>query len=425
MRWLAALRREHAEGGLDHRAMSLVYTSLLALAPLLAVSFSVLKSFGVHNQLQPLLLEFLSPLGEKGAEIASMIIGFVESIGVGVLGVVGFAMLFYTVVSLIGKIEDNFNHIWRVSRSRSWVRRFSDYLSVILVGPVLVFSAIGIMASTASNEWVQRIVAIQPFGWLYYVLGLSLPYLFIVAAFTFVYLFIPNTRVRFSAAAVAGLAAGMTWKLVGSLFASFVADSASYSAIYSSFAAVILFMIWLYVSWLILLLGGAIAFHLQYPRYLSYTSRRPRLSVRCIEQLGLWLMVRVGMHHVHGEPALGLHELADAANLPWESVADVITSLVRGRLLISSSGDGGVYQLARDTDAIPIAEILEAVRASGDVDALSLPAAAGPSHSIEALEVVIRGTSPAIPKDIRLRDLLLNPCPAVAVRAEPDDQLPA
>ena len=372
-RWIAALRREYDEGGLALRATSLVYTSLLSLAPLLAVSFSVLKAFGVHNQLEPLLLELLEPLGDKAPEITKTIIGFVESIGVGVLGVLGVATLFYTVISLLEKIEATFNHIWRVATPRSFARRFSDYLSVILVGPVLVFSAVGLMASTAQHEWVQRILAIEPFGTLYLLITKTLlPYLFIATAFTFVYVFIPNTRVRWTAAVGGGLVAGVTWKLVGSLFASFVSNSASYSAIYSSFAAIILFMLWLYVSWLILLVGGAIAFHIQYPRYLRYGSRHPRLSIRCIEQLALELMYLIGLRHYRGEPALNLHALADTVNLPWESVGSILTVLQRKQLLVVTDGENGTYQLARDTDAIQFNDILSAIRSAGDVDTLPL-----------------------------------------------------
>jgi membrane protein len=411
LRWLAALRREYSEGGLDHRAMSLVYTSLLALAPLLAVSFSVLKSFGVHNQLEPFLLEFLAPLGEKAPEVTATIIGFVESISVGVLGVVGFATLFYTVVSLIGKIEDNFNHIWRVSKARSFARRFSDYLSVILVGPVLVFSAFGIMASTANAGWVRSLIAIQPFGLLYYAVSVALPYLFIIAAFTFVYVFIPNARVRWTAAFTGGALAGLTWKLVGSLFASFVADSASYSAIYSSFAAVILFMLWLYISWLILLLGGAISFHVQYPRYLNYASRRPRLSVRCLEELGLGLMYLIGLRHYRGEASLTLHDLADAVNLPWESVADTLAVLESRRLLVVTNGNSRSYQLARDTDAIRLHEIVVAVRAAGDVDALPLTGLPRENSTLTRLEGSLDQAATTALDDLTLRDILSDQQP--------------
>lgn len=185
------------EGGLDYRAMSLVYTTLLSLAPLLAVSFSVLTAFGVHNQMEPVLLELVAPLGRQGAEIVDRIIGFVSNIKVGVLGFVGFATLFYTVLSLLQKIEESFNHVWRVKRLRSFQRRFSDYLSVLLVGPVLVFSALGLIASMANTEIAQTIIGREPFGTLYYLLGLILPYLLIVGAFTFAYRFIPNTHVNF------------------------------------------------------------------------------------------------------------------------------------------------------------------------------------------------------------------------------------
>lgn len=368
--WLSALRREYDEGGLALHATSLVYTSLLSLAPLLAVSFSVLKAFGVHNQLEPFLLEVLSPLGEKSGEITGTIIGFVESISVGVLGVLGFLTLFYTVVSLLEKIESTFNHIWRVAKPRSLARRFSDFLSVVLLGPVLVFSAVGIMASTTHSDWAQRILALEPFGMLYALIGKALPYLFIVLAFAFVYTFIPNTRVRWSAALGGGAVAGLIWKLVGSAFASFVSNSASYSAIYSSFAAMILFMLWLYVSWLILLLGGAIAFHLQYPRYLNYSSRHPRLSIISLEQLALTLMYLIGMRHYRGEDALTLHQLADAVNLPWEAVGNLLDTLQQHHLLVATNGDDAAYQLARDTDAIYVRDIVHAIRSTGDVRTL-------------------------------------------------------
>ena len=138
LRLLAVSSRDFSEGLINLRAMSLVYTTLLSLVPLLAVSFSVLKGFGVHNQIEPLLLNFLAPLGPKGGEIAASIIGFVENLNVKVLGAVGLAVLLYTVFSLIQKIEDAFNDIWRVRRQRSLARKISDYMSVLLIGPVLI-----------------------------------------------------------------------------------------------------------------------------------------------------------------------------------------------------------------------------------------------------------------------------------------------
>jgi len=141
------LVRDLVDGQLTLRAMSLVYTTLLSIVPLLALSFSVLKAFGVHNQIQPMLLRFLEPLGENGAEIAHNIIEFIQRMNVGVLGAVGLVLLLYTAISLMQKIEESLNYIWHVHRPRPLADRFSRYLSVLLVGPILVFSALGITAT--------------------------------------------------------------------------------------------------------------------------------------------------------------------------------------------------------------------------------------------------------------------------------------
>ncbi|MDH5573745.1 MAG: YihY family inner membrane protein, partial [Gammaproteobacteria bacterium] len=194
------LIHELSSGMLNLRAMSLVYTTLLSLVPLIAVSFSVLKGFGVHNQVEPLLQNFVAPLGPSSAEIVDKILQFVENMKVGVLGSLGLALLLYTVISLIQKIESAFNSVWHTDGKRSLARRFSDYLSVLMIGPVLVFSAIGVTATIMNHSIVQTIIEIEPFGSLIFLLGKLLPYLFVIAAFTFIYMFVPNTRVNFKSA---------------------------------------------------------------------------------------------------------------------------------------------------------------------------------------------------------------------------------
>jgi membrane protein len=367
-----ALRREYEEDGLNLRAMSLVYISLLSLAPLLAVSFSILKGFGVHNQVESLLLEFLAPLGDKAPELTANIILFVENIQVGVLGFVGFLMLFYTSVSLLAQIEDCFNHIWRVTKPRSLYRRFTDYLSLILIGPVLLFSALGIMASMGNSAFVQRLIMLEPFGTAYYVIGLILPYLLIIALFSFAYTFIPNAKVRLKPALIGGVCAGLVWKITGSLFAQFLANSAQYSAIYSGFAVILLSMIWFYISWLILLLGSVVSFHVQYPSYLHYAKRRPHLSSQCQEKLAIQLMTLIAQQHIKGGAAWTLKTLSDAANLPWEAVSEILVRLKQSDLLLMLEDDAG-YVLAHDTDKILLTDILQAIRSAGDQPDISVP----------------------------------------------------
>ena len=195
LRILVVVARDIADGQLNLRAMSLVYTTLLSLVPLLAVSFSVLKAFGVHNQIEPFLEQFLEPLGPKGTEITTQVIQFVENIRVGVLGALGLALLFYTVVSLIQKIERAFNFTWRVKQERPVAQRVSGYLTVILVGPVLVFTALGVTGTVMSTAFIQQVAAIEPFGTVIELATRLVPYLLIIAAFLFIYIFIPNTRV--------------------------------------------------------------------------------------------------------------------------------------------------------------------------------------------------------------------------------------
>ena len=166
------------------QAMALAFKTLLSLAPLLAVVFSLLKAFGVHNRMEPALLEALAPLGERGQEITAHLIGFVNKMSAGALGSVGLVTLFITVLSLMGTIEEAFNHIWRVKAPRKLARRFSDYLSAILVGPVLIFAAVTITATLQNNAIVQALLSLQALGVMILALLRLVPYLTLWGAFT-------------------------------------------------------------------------------------------------------------------------------------------------------------------------------------------------------------------------------------------------
>ena len=143
--------------------------------------------------MEPFLFQFFRPMGPQGVEIAEQILGFVDNMKVGVLGSVGLALLVYTVVSLVQKIERSFNMIWRVPDMRSMAQRFSNYLSVIMVGPLLMVSAIGISATIFSSAFVQALMEIEPLGSMIVFATRFTPFMLVVGAFTFVYVFIPNT----------------------------------------------------------------------------------------------------------------------------------------------------------------------------------------------------------------------------------------
>ena len=367
---LVVVGRDLLGGMLTLRAMSLVYTTLLSLVPLLAVSISVLKGFGVHDQLEPSLVNLLAPLGEKAEEISARIVGFVDNMDVGVLGALGLSFLLFTAISLIYKIESSFNYTWRLSGGRSLTQRFSDYLSVIMVGPVLVFSAFGITASLSSHHVVTALSALPYMTDLMWLLGKLLPYALVILAFTFVYILVPNTYVKPKSAFIGAVFAGFLWQNSGIFFTSFVGGSTQYTAIYSGLAVLIVFMIWLYLSWLILLIGASISFYHQNPEYLRWHNSRVELSGHSRETIALQLMLSIARAHwLAGPEGARLPALARQLRLPENLVSGILDSLQSARLISPAADPLDCFLPARAVDQIKVSEVLEAVRmsSSGEV----------------------------------------------------------
>ena len=360
-----ALTRDVLSGQLTLHAMSLVYTTLLSIVPLLALSFSVLKALGVHERMEPFLYQFFEPMGPQGIEVAETILGFVDNMKVGVLGSVGLALLVYTVISLLQKIERSFNMIWRVPGLRSMGQRFSNYLSVIMVGPLLMVSAVGITATIFSSSMVQSLIAIEPFGSLILIVSRLTPFLLVVGAFTFVYIFMPNTRVKLRYAFIGGLIAGVSWQAGGMLFASFVAGSAKYAAIYSSFAIGITLLIWIYVNWMILLLGANLCFYLQHPG--SIAKRRDvQLAPELQEKVALAVMWMVAKPFSKGEPAPQQEALERQLGVPGEVSRGVSDKLIRAGILTLSGDQGDRLVPARSLELVTVGKVLQVIRHDED-----------------------------------------------------------
>ncbi len=396
LRFIYVVVREFYRGELNLRAMSLVYTTLLSIVPLLAVSFSVLKAFGVHNQLEPFLYRFFEPLGPRAEETVQRILGFVENVKAGILGSAGLALLIYTVISLIKKIEDTFNQIWRVKSPRSFARRFSDYMSVLLIGPVLVFSSLGLTASLMSTRFVQKLTSIEPFGTFITYLGKGVPYILICAAFTFVYIFVPNTKVKWSAALAGGVFGGILWETMGWAFASFVVTSTKYAAIYSGFAILILFFIWLYLSWLIVLTGATVSYYFQYPQMINVRPETLTMSNSFREKLGLTIMYLIGKSHYRGTHPWSVETLAQHLELPLEPVSETVAHLRRNGFVVETIDDPPGYLPARAIDQIGLGELLKAIR--GGPDREEILKVSSPVEEIfrkvdEAMEETLRDTT--------------------------------
>jgi membrane protein len=380
--------RDLMAGMITLHAMSLVYTTLLSMVPLLAVSISVLKGFGVHDQLEPALVNLLAPLGEQSAEISALIIGFVENMQIGVLGALGLVMLLYTVISLIQKIESAFNHTWRLQSSRSLMQRFSDYLSVIMVGPVLVFAAVGITASLGSNHIVEMLQNLPYMSDLLYLFGKLLPFLLVIAAFSFIYMLVPNTKVQIRSALYGAVIAGVVWQISGMLFASFIAGSAKYTAIYTGFATMIMFMIWLYLSWIILLVGASISFYHQNPDQLKWKRSNSHLSARLRDQLALQVMVSIARaHDRQSELVANLKNLAAYQQVPVPLLARMLEALQQDGLVIQSADNPPSYLPGAALQRIRLVDIFHSARnAEDEGQSDSLRSDAGVLRLLQSLE---------------------------------------
>ena len=406
-----AVIRDLVGGQLTLRAMSLVYTTLLSLVPLLAISFSVLKGFGYHHQIEPMLTRLMGDLGAGGAELIDKITEFVDNVEVGVLGFLGIALLFYTMVSTMRKIERAFNFIWHVTRERGLIQRFRDYLGVLVVSPVLMFSSLGITASFMNDAVVREVTSLAPIGALIDAGATLIPYLLISAAFSFIYAFIPYTRVQARAALIGGLIAGLLWHLLGWGFASFVAASPKYTVIYSTFATLILFLIWIYLGWLILLIGGSISFYIQHPDYIAMPRGRLRLSARYREKLALAVAHAIAQAFHHDGGSRGVDDLAGRLEAPSEAVEGVLDALEAEGFVVRDDGEPPGYLPGRPPESIMIKQILDAVRAT-DEQPHADPAELPREPAIDAVLETLDRASEAALEGRTLEDLALPDPPS-------------
>ena len=358
--------RELADGQLNVRAASLVYTTLLSIVPVLALSFALFKGFGVHHDLAPALISYLEPLGDRGVEFGNQLIAMVESVNVGKLGVMGLVFLLYAVVRVVQQVEQALNYTWRVRSNRRFFDRLSGYLSVTIFGPVFVFGAMFISGSLMSSSVVTQLVGMAHIGALVTLGGKLVPYLLVVAAFTFVYFYIPNTRVRIGSALFGALIAGFLWAVGGWAFAALVVGSTRYAAIYSGFAIVILFIMWLHVSWLILLMGGSVAFYNQHPGYVGLLTHELRFSSRVKERLSLLACFLIVQNFQYRLEPWTRVALARRLRVPLEAIEQLLEAMEKEFILVTVNGRSDAYVPARDPGTITIKNVLEVARSADE-----------------------------------------------------------
>jgi membrane protein len=386
LRYPAAITRDWLVGEINVRAMSLAYTTLLSLVPLMVFSFSILKGLGARGDLRYVLHEFFRPMGSAATQLTESVMQFVTNMRGDVLGSIGLAFLVYTVMTTIQKIEASFNFVWRVERPRSFARRFTEYLSVMIVGPILLAVALGLLGSAEHSPFAQWLNDIPPLAWIMAALGDLVPYFIVTLVFTFMYVFVPNTRVQFRAALIGGVTAGIIWALVGKVFTTVILYSSHMMAVYTGFAIVLTTLIWVYLSWLILLIGAQLAFYVQFPQYLRHGQEPVELTGSAREQAGLSVMYLIGRDYGAEKAYWTGNGLAAELDIPSIALAPVLACLERGGLIVATEKEQ--FLPGRDLDAIQLVNIIDAVRTRQPgrlmIDMRSVPSTALVMSEVEA-----------------------------------------
>jgi membrane protein len=347
------------------RASALTYYTILSLVPLLALTFALLKAFGVQNQLEPLILEKLN-VGD--GHVAEAIVGYINNTQVAQMGAIGLVFLLIAVISLLTNIEAAFNDIWGVSTLRPLLRRFSDYLSVILVGPVLLIGAISMTSSLISHSFTQNLLEMQMIGTLIVFVLKVAPFIFMWLAFTLLYVFMSNIKVQWRAAMIGGVVGGTLWQFAQLTYVHFQVGVARYNAIYGTMAALPIFMVWLYVSWVIVLFGLGVCYAKQNLRIGARDLRVREVNRSSFEQVALALLVTLADRFHRGESAINHDKLAKLLYVPPRLCRAILAQLEGLGLVTEISSHAGWpgYQLGRDADNLSVAEIYSMLRNVGE-----------------------------------------------------------
>jgi membrane protein len=360
LRYPYAVLRDLWNGQINLRAMGLVYTTLLSLIPLLAFSFAILKVFGAHRDLEPIVYEFFRPVGRSATQLTARVMEFADSVSSGIVGSVGLALLLWTLLGTIQKIEDSFNFLWRVDQPRSFGRRIAEYLSLLILGPLLLVVFLG-MAHAAIDSAAAQTLAALPLMDRLVGLGVALaPYAMVTTIFTGLYMFVPNTSVKIVPALVGGLAAGILWAATGKLFTEMVVYTTRLTVVYAGFAIIVAALLWTYLGWLILLVGVQLTFYVQNPSYLRLGLVELRLSSVELEDLTLKVMYLIAESHTRGEVRWRVDSLARALGMPGIAISQVVGALERAGMVTANDKD----QLlpGRDIGHIRLRDILDVAR---------------------------------------------------------------
>jgi len=348
------------------QAASLTFYTLLSIVPAAALAFGIAKGFGFEKVLRAQIEEAFPAQEAVREHILEFSSTLIQNTQGGMVAGIGLLLLFYTVVKVLHSMETAFNQIWQVRKARSWVRKFTDYFAILLIGPILV--AVAGSATLTLHTQVVRLtqsVALLHFitSPLSFLLRMT-PFLLVWILFTLVYIIVPNTRVQVRAGLTAGFAAGTAYQLTQWVYINFQVGVSKYNAIYGSFAALPLLLVWLHLSWMIVLFGAELAFALQHVDRYEYEPDYVRASPFFEKLLALKVACLVVKNFSEGGRPLSVSAVSDALKIPHPVARKTLLALVESgqfTQLRTDEGDEPVYLPARDIHALTVGGVLGAL----------------------------------------------------------------
>jgi membrane protein len=349
------------------RASALTYYTMLAIVPVLAMIFGISQGFGLGDYVKKVLTERF----QEHQDMLTVLLGFVDKylnrINGGFITGIGLVLLFWSVLQVLGNIESSFNNIWQVKKSRVITRQFTDYISMLVIAPVFL-----VIASGFNVSQLQSISSSIPF--LHYldsvlkVLMTILSYTLIWFVFTLIYIVIPNTKVKFVPALIAGIISGTMFQLLQWGYVNFQSLLSGYGAIYGTFAALPLFMIWLEFSWLIVLLGAEISFAYQNAAQYEQEAEDMQVSTKQRKVLVLLVTQKIIRNFTEGLPPLNSADIAQQLGVPVRIVRDLLYDLLNAKIIIETVTHEVrevAYQPALDPAKITVSYVIDALDRQG------------------------------------------------------------
>ncbi|HQQ94836.1 MAG TPA: YihY/virulence factor BrkB family protein [Bacteroidia bacterium] len=316
------------------KATALTFYSLFSIVPILALVFAIAKGFGFEKNLEAQLIHSYPQYADILSSAFVYANSMLSNAKGGVIAGFGILLLLWSVLKLLMSIEDIFNEVWDVKTGRSWVRKLTDYLTVMLISPLLLIISGGLTVAIQAKLGDMHLL-----GTLSTILFHSLAYFLVAGVFTFLYIVMPNTKIRFKAAAVAGLVAMVLFETVQWAYLKFQIGANSMNAIYGGFAALPLFFIWVQYSWYVVLLGAEVAYAHQHADHYELQHEINNISQRYRKTIGLMVAALVGKKFYAGEKAPTAKEIADQLDLPYKLVNRVLQDFVSTGLFSETRGE--------------------------------------------------------------------------------------